>query len=978
MEIPDIKQNLSILEVLQHYSLKPNKNNLLLCPFHEDKTSSLQLYPNTNTYHCFGCGKTGNVIQFIQDFEKIDKHNAIMKAQTLANPFNTPTKSPVMNQNENTDTSTPAELSRIAVLSKTFNYFTGAAKSHSPQTKAYLQSRNLDITKLEIGYNSGQFHHRQSMELVNSYAKYNLLLPEKSVSNEGKGFTPWAKHCIIFALRDKQGRVVSLYGRSIVNDNKGINSDTLSLSGSSPSARHFYLKDRSGLYPHYPKPETEKLILTEAIIDAATLIQITNEEQRITNYEVLACYGTNGLTEEHKAAIQELKQLKEIIFAFDADEAGKTATLKYAEELKQLFPEVKISKLELPEGQDINSLYCEVERSEIPIATCPALKVGKRIGNVNEASISHESSVFMHLLENRVFLFSNEENNFSNEKKKETSETPVKSEETEEPETLNFKHGTLNIEPETLNTSLSTSNPDYITYTTDTLEFALLGGISVKQLDRMRVTLRTNRKPLFSPLHSIRQSIDLYNDDQLEKYVRKAAERLEVGTTQINQPLCRMIEKLEEYRMKKREEQKQSFHKPKIELTEAEKKQALEKLHNPKLMQGLKSVLHEVGLIGEEDNGTLLFLIFLTRNFDNPLHVIVHGTSGSGKTHLLKSVLKLVPPEVVYTTTALTENVLFYPPYKEFWKHKILLLEDLDGSYAALLPLREFMSNQYISKYSTEHDPRSGEFKQKFLEAEGPIVIAGATTKERQYEDNANRAFLLYVNESHDHKARVMEHQSKQAAGLINEKRINEITGIISNMQRLLKPVKIINPYAPELRLPDYVFKPLRTNNHYLTLIKSITYLYQYQLPEKAGKEGRPYIETTLEHIAIANELSKELLLRKSDELSGALRDFFERLKSIIGNGKQQEQACFYSKDIRGKLRLNPMRVNRYLRELEMRGYIHKTGGNQKKGYEYAITIWDDYQVLKDGIDILDKILERLNKKQLQSEAKKTKSPSIT
>ena len=83
MEIQDIKQNLSILEVLAHYGIHPDKNNLIRCPFHEDKTPSMQIYPNTNTYNCFGCGKTGDVIQFIQDYEKTDKHRAIMKAQSL-------------------------------------------------------------------------------------------------------------------------------------------------------------------------------------------------------------------------------------------------------------------------------------------------------------------------------------------------------------------------------------------------------------------------------------------------------------------------------------------------------------------------------------------------------------------------------------------------------------------------------------------------------------------------------------------------------------------------------------------------------------------------------------------------------------------------------------------------------------------------------------------------------------------------------
>jgi hypothetical protein len=319
-----------------------------------------------------------------------------------------------------------------------------------------------------------------------------------------------------------------------------------------------------------------------------------------------------------------------------------------------------------------------------------------------------------------------------------------------------------------------------------------------------------------------------------------------------------------------------------------------------------------------------------------------------------------VPPESVYNTTAITENVLFYPPYKSFWKGKVLFIEDMDGSYAALLPLREFMSNQYISKLSTEHDPRTGEFKQKFLEAEGPICIAGATTRDKLYEDNANRSFIIYVNESKQHKTNVMKYQNQREAGLIDENKIQNIVTTIRNMQRVLKPLKVVNPYATELQLPHYVFKPLRTNTHYLTLIRAITFLHQYQLPVKKKPDGTEYIETTPEHIEIANELSKELLLRKSDELNGQLRNFFEALKEMV---HQSGNETFYAKDIRNKLRMHPMKINRYLRELEMRSYIAKTGGNQKKGYEYEIKIWDDYQVLKDGINILDNILDKLKTK---------------
>ena len=82
MEIKDIKQRLSLVEVLQHYQLQP-KNNMLHCFYHEDKTASLQVNLEKNFYKCHSCGKTGDQIQFIEDFEKLSKHEAIKKAKSL-------------------------------------------------------------------------------------------------------------------------------------------------------------------------------------------------------------------------------------------------------------------------------------------------------------------------------------------------------------------------------------------------------------------------------------------------------------------------------------------------------------------------------------------------------------------------------------------------------------------------------------------------------------------------------------------------------------------------------------------------------------------------------------------------------------------------------------------------------------------------------------------------------------------------------
>ena len=80
MEIHEIKQRLSIATVLQHYSLTVDRNRQIHCPFHQDDTPSCRIYPETNSFHCFGCGATGDQIEFIERYERISKHEAIVRA----------------------------------------------------------------------------------------------------------------------------------------------------------------------------------------------------------------------------------------------------------------------------------------------------------------------------------------------------------------------------------------------------------------------------------------------------------------------------------------------------------------------------------------------------------------------------------------------------------------------------------------------------------------------------------------------------------------------------------------------------------------------------------------------------------------------------------------------------------------------------------------------------------------------------------
>ena len=95
MQIQDIKERLTLQQVLSHYNLKPDRNSRLCCPFHSDKTPSLQVYHETNTVYCFSSnckthGKSLDVIDFIMHKENVNKHEAIEKAKQLCGEI-TPT-----------------------------------------------------------------------------------------------------------------------------------------------------------------------------------------------------------------------------------------------------------------------------------------------------------------------------------------------------------------------------------------------------------------------------------------------------------------------------------------------------------------------------------------------------------------------------------------------------------------------------------------------------------------------------------------------------------------------------------------------------------------------------------------------------------------------------------------------------------------------------------------------------------------------
>jgi len=507
-------------------------------------------------------------------------------------------------------------------------------------------------------------------------------------------------------------------------------------------------------------------------------------------------------------------------------------------------------------------------------------------------------------------------------------------------------------------TKLQSENTDQLIYTNELLELTVLGGIRLDGLDRMRVTLKIQLQESSRP--PVRHNLDLYNDTQLEKFIRKVAEKLEIGTSVISASLSELTEELEKYRLNRIKESQENL-KPKIkQLNLGEIEEAETFLKSKDLLNKTNELIGNSGVIGEEVNRLLMYIIFTSRKREQPLHVIGLGSSGTGKTHLQEKVGELIPEEERVSITTLSENAFYYFGKQEL-KNKVILIEDLDGAENALYPLRELQTKKRIVKTIASKNTK-GETQTKYLEVEGPVCVAGCTTKEHIYEDNANRSFLIYLDESTIQDEKIMQYQRQLSAGEINTYEQKEIQEFLQNTQRILKPITIRNPFANKLNLPQSVFKPRRTNNHYLQFIEAITFYYQYQREQQTDKEtGEIYIETTLEDIENANMLLKEVLLRKSDELTGSCRNYLETLKAYLKTKKKKE---FTGLEIRTQLRIKESTLRNYHKHLQLLGYIKRNTNKKTRSYTFELVISKDYDKLQKDIQTaLDKALQNIKKK---------------
>ncbi|WP_419615158.1 hypothetical protein, partial [Thiolapillus sp.] len=161
----------------------------------------------------------------------------------------------------------------------------------------------------------------------------------------------------------------------------------------------------------------------------------------------------------------------------------------------------------------------------------------------------------------------------------------------------------------------------------------------------------------------------------------------------------------------------------------------------------------------------------------------------------------------------------------------------------------------------------------------------------------------------------------------------------------LLRPLAVVNPYAEQLAFADSRTRTRRDHEKYLTLIDSITLLYQYQRDIKTiDRDGQviEYVEATLDDIALANQLAHDILGHSLDELPPPTRQLLQHLHTLVANrikaeNLQQNEVRFTRRDIREISGLSNSQVSIHLDRLVELEYVYAHHGKNGQRYVYEL-----------------------------------------
>lgn len=867
-----IKQDVSLVRLVETsgVALKTHgKDKIGRCPFHNDKTPSLVVSPESNLWNCLGaCQTGGSVIDWVIKTQGVSFRHAV---EILRNdiPALAAVEKPVKKSTtKKLDVLLSEDAEAQQLLNQVTDYYHETLKQNQ-EALAYLEKRGLGdnelIDRFKLGYANRTLAYRLPEKNRKAGAEIRGKLQEVGVlRNTGHEHFNGSITVPIF---DGEGQVCEVYGRKILGARlrKG-------------TAQHLYLPGaHAGVWNAEGLEGQKEIILCEALIDAMTFW--------VNGYKnVTASYGTSGFTADHLAAFKACGA-ERILIAYDRDEAGNNAAGKLAKELQK--EGLACYRLNFPKGMDANQYALEVQ---------PA---SKSLGIViRSAEWMGEGKAPERQLDIAIPLAESNTNEPIKTEKKTSSTLAAQPQQPEmlaPAQALPEAPGIALTHPAsaTLAHPCASNSIDVdvsekeISFTFGERKYRVRGLDKNKNYEVLKVNLLANHN---DDLHV--DTLDIYSAKHRQSFIKLAALELKVDENTVKKDVGKILLKLEELQEKLIQGAVEKPNEP-APLNHDEQIQALELLRDPDLLNRILSDFSRCGVVGEEVNKLVGYLAAGSRKLDRPLAVIIQSTSAAGKSSLMDAVLNLMPENERVQYSAMTGQSLFYMGETNL-KNKILAIAEEEGASNASYALKLLQSEGEITIASTGKDDSTGDLVTKEYKVEGPVMLFLTTTAIDIDEELLNRCLVLTVNESREQTRAIHEaqRQRRTLAGLEAKLEKDQLVKLHRNAQSLLRPLAVINPYADQLTFLDDKTRTRRDHEKYLTLIDSIALLHQYQRDIKTVNHGGKtleYIEAQLSDIETANRLAHEVLGRTLDELPAQTRKLLKQLQNMVqGECKKQ------------------------------------------------------------------------------------------
>jgi DNA primase catalytic core len=882
-ELERLKREIDLVALVRSKGVKlePHGKDLIgLCPFHDDKNPSLIVTPDKNLWHCLGaCNAGGSTIDWIMRTEGVSFRHAV-ELLCSGNASSLVASEKILCKNTVPRLQAPvaSDADDRTALQKVIDYYHETLK-RSPSALQYLEHRGIGSEEALNTFRIGYANRTLGLRLPNKNRKEGAEMRGRL---ERLGIYRVSGHehfngSVVFPVMDENGLITEIYGRKILGSLR------------EGTAYHTYLPGpHQGIWNVHCLAAKE-IILCEAIIDALSFW--VNGFRNVT-----AAYGVNGFTDEMLKAFID-RRVQRVYIAFDRDDAGDTAADRIATTL--VSEGMECFRIQFPKGMDANEYACSVKPAakSLQVLINAAAWMGKRTvpatvpmqghTNVPASTPVHELDLQPKILESEPAPLI--ENIFplaaSVPLPEPLPDCEIATEPTQGPQKINVPCRIIGEDIE-----ITLGDRSYrVRGMQKNLSFEVLKvNIRVLQFEKYYI-----------------DTLDVYNARHRTAFINAAAGELKIETDTLKRDVGRVLLKLEELQ-EAHITQTLKPEKPQVKLTPEEHTAAMALLKDARLLERIREDVRACGIVGEGVNALMAYLAAVTRKLDKPLGVIIQSSSSAGKTSLMDAILAFMPQEERIKYSAMTGQSLFYMGETDL-KHKILAIVEEEGAERASYALKLLQSEGELMIASTGKEPSTGKLVTHEYRVEGPVMIFLTTTAVDIDEELQNRCIVLSIDEGREQTRAIHRIQREQMTldGLLAQESKKELLNLHRNAQRLLRPVKVVNPYAPRLRFPDDRTRTRRDHMKYLTLINVIALLHQYQRPVKYKGTLR-YIEATVEDIKTANALAHEVLGRSLDELTPQSRRLLLMLDTMV------TEACFACKVDRNDYRFTRKEVRRF------------------------------------------------------------------